>query len=1030
MNSVVATARIALVMVSFASVSCGVQSSDLSDARRGSPDAARAAVDAAIATIDGPSRPDAHLAQADAAAAIDASRDLADAQLVASDAHIAGIDAHVSGIDAHLDGIDAHGTVDALATVDATPPPVNTVLVKAPTGVTSVTSLLFEFDATRAATFQCQLDSAGPFACHSPLTLVVTAQGGHRLSITATADDGAVDSTPAVATWILDPSPPNITITDEPADASTDSLPSFGFTADEQATFVCQIDGVVNFAPCTSEWKDTVALGAGTYTFEIIATDTDGGTGSASYTWTQGAPVFAGGSGTPTDPYLIATADQLVTMNDPAYQSSSFQVIADIDLTGVPMAPIGFSNDSESFDFAGTFDGADHVISNWTYTSTTGCVGLFGGLAGLVNDVVLESPTVTGDDNVGGLVGCNDSGLIIRDQVIGGVITSNNWAGGLVGMQNSPNGAMGIANSLSSATVIGQYAGGLVANSNSPIFDSYSTGEVNGAQLAGSLVCESYSDIIRSYASGHVDASVTPGGLMTFEDSNPLEALDSFWDIDSTGQATSPDGVGLSAAQMTVAANFTNWDFVNVWNPPSGAPPTLRADSTVAPFSAPAGYSTPGGPFPFAITLAGYDFTGDNLTYSIVTPNTRGTLSSLNGGQLTYTPDGWNGYSDSFTYQVTDSHGISSQISTISISVPTACDPADPGFTHGGDGSSNHPYVLTDVEELQLVHTDVVCNYILGNDIDLTGVEFPPISGFHSPSFDGNGHEIQNWTYSTTDTTEQTVAFFTTISGTVKNLGIVNINVTATQTVAGLAGDNGGTITGVYTSGVINSTQGGGGGLLGSNDGTVRNCSSSVTVNGDTSGTGNQQAVGGLIGTLEFSTVVESSATGDVSGNWAVGGLVGWDLYGSVDRSFATGAVDGIENAGYVGGLVGMYMPDGNFIRDSYATGAVTSTSGSTGALIGEYINEPGVLTRVYATGAVSGPPSVSGGLIGSDLETDGSLVVTDAYWDVTTTHQNTTAQNNGTAETDAAMLLQSTYVGFDFTNTWLMPASGYPTLR
>jgi hypothetical protein len=42
----------------------------------------------------------------------------------------------------------------------------------------------------------------------------------------------------------------------------------------------------------------------------------------------------------------------------------------------------------------------------------------------------------------------------------------------------------------------------------------------------------------------------------------------SFWDIDTSGQATSAGGTGKTTAQMQTQSTFTDygWDFVEIWN--------------------------------------------------------------------------------------------------------------------------------------------------------------------------------------------------------------------------------------------------------------------------------------------------------------------------------------------------------------------------------------------------------------------------------------------------------------------------------
>lgn len=69
-----------------------------------------------------------------------------------------------------------------------------------------------------------------------------------------------------------------------------------------------------------------------------------------------------------------------------------------------------------------------------------------------------------------------------------------------------------------------------------------------------------------------------------------------------------------------------------------------------------------------ALTLIGFDYDGDALSFSIVTPPAHGTLSGT-APDVSYTPASGYGGSDSFTFEVMDSKGASSAVATVSIAV-------------------------------------------------------------------------------------------------------------------------------------------------------------------------------------------------------------------------------------------------------------------------------------------------------------------------------------------------------------------------
>ena len=743
---------------------------------------------------------------------------------------------------------------------------------------------------------------------------------------------------------------------------------------------------------------------------------------------------FAGGDGSPGNPFQIATLAQLIDVNDATFSTFSFKLMIDVDLTDVAMQPIGFQNDNQVFVFSGSFDGNHHTISNWTYTSGNGCVGLFATLGGQVSDLTLSSPTVSGTStaSVGALVGCNN-GVVIRDSVIAGQVTSDYYGGGLVGQQSVSGTITGIANSSSSAAVTSPFAGGLIGFSNGQIIDSYASGEVTPTTFGGASLIGygSQTDMLRTYASGLVNSSSgTLGALVAF-DNGGITAVDSFWDVDDTGQASSSYGAPLSAQQMTDASNFTDWNFVDVWNIVAEQAPTLQANGNVAPLT----MSTElymSEPVAFPFTIPAYDFNGDALSYAILSAPARGTLSSVVDGQISYTPDGWNGYQDSMTFQVTDSHGLTSPISTITFSVQGECNPAETGFTHGGDGSSDNPYVVTTVAELQLVHLYSLCSFVVGADIDLTGISFAPIGPNVSPfsaTFDGGNHKISNWSYTSVDPNEIIGFFGNTAGAVVENLQLLNVNVNGAFTTAGAIGVAEGSVTNVSVTGTVTSSSGYAGGLIGYSESTVTSCSAAVTVTG-ASPQDNGYGAGGLIAWHINGHVSKSHATGDVQGANA-GGLIGGDQDASVDESFATGDV--ISLSTYGGGLIGTFDGDGHHVNDSFATGSVNGqdvTGGFIGLLdFGGSPTDTIALSRDYSLGEVTSLTANIGGFIGLDKNPP-TNTITNCFWDTTTSHLATTSDTTSLGETDAAMKLQATYTNWDFTTVWTIASGGYPTLR
>jgi len=306
----------------------------------------------------------------------------------------------------------------------------------------------------------------------------------------------------------------------------------------------------------------------------------------------------------------------------------------------------------------------------------------------------------------------------------------------------------------------------------------------------------------------------------------------------------------------------------------------------------------------------------------------------------------------------------------------------------GGDGSAGSPYQIVDVYGLQGIGTMLSSNYVLANSIDASStanwnggagfVSIGTLQNEFSGSLNGLGNTINNLTVNPGSSTAY-IGLFGAVghNGTVQNLGIVDINLTATQWdgsgdyahVGALAGLNEGSISKSYATGIITSASQYGtapdtGGLVGTNSGSISQSYSSVNV-------------------------TESSPGGSLY----LGGLVGWNQGGGT-------------------------------VTQSYATGSVTNTqdqNSDVGGLIGF---NSGTVTQSYSIGAVSSPGNV-GGLIGGNIGT-----VTSSYWDTQTSGQPANADSIGTGLT-TARFQAGLPGGFDATAWGLSPGvnNGHPYL-
>jgi hypothetical protein len=185
----------------------------------------------------------------------------------------------------------------------------------------------------------------------------------------------------------------------------------------------------------------------------------------------------------------------------------------------------------------------DIGVVNATVTGW-GLVGLFAlvEVGGRIENISVVNATVTGDYYVGGLAGRNLYGTVSNSYATGRV-NGNSSVGGLVGQNDRGT----VSNSYATGTVVGSgwWVGGLLGTNGGTVSNSYSTGNVTGDDFVGGLVGLDLCDMLSSYA-GTVN--------------------NSFWDTETSGQATSAGGTGKTTAEMRSIATFSGagWNITAV----------------------------------------------------------------------------------------------------------------------------------------------------------------------------------------------------------------------------------------------------------------------------------------------------------------------------------------------------------------------------------------------------------------------------------------------------------------------------------
>ncbi len=319
---------------------------------------------------------------------------------------------------------------------------------------------------------------------------------------------------------------------------------------------------------------------------------------------------FAGGDGTEENPYEVATAEQLYSVRD--YSYCYFKQTADIDLGVAPYntdkgwLPIGGYVGEEDYPFCGTFDGQGYTISNLFIRRIAQNdegwedVGLFGSVDGaVIRNVKLVDADVTGDSYVGslvgyayesliencsstgqvqgtaywigGLVGCSDCSGSYEDSWITGsysscIVSGETDVGGLVG-ENAGQISSSYAQGRVTATGMGERegcAGGLIgSNCGGAVQNAYAVGPVEGNSQVGGLVGYNCGSIDCAYAVGRVTGTSECGGLVGEQEEE--STTNSYWDNETSGQASSAGGTGKTTADMKEVYTYADWDFGSTW---------------------------------------------------------------------------------------------------------------------------------------------------------------------------------------------------------------------------------------------------------------------------------------------------------------------------------------------------------------------------------------------------------------------------------------------------------------------------------
>jgi large repetitive protein len=163
-------------------------------------------------------------------------------------------------------------------------------LTSAPSPLSNSSAATFTFSADEPSSFECALDGRGFEQCSSPATYHGLGHGQH--AFTVRARDAVGNFSPAVShAWAIDTTAPETTLASGPKPVTTATSATFTFSASENGSFECRLDGAP-FALCGLP-KSYSGLAKGDHSFEVRAIDAVGNADAtpALHAWKIAAPV-------------------------------------------------------------------------------------------------------------------------------------------------------------------------------------------------------------------------------------------------------------------------------------------------------------------------------------------------------------------------------------------------------------------------------------------------------------------------------------------------------------------------------------------------------------------------------------------------------------------------------------------------------------------------------------------------------------------------------------------------------------------
>lgn len=549
---------------------------------------------------------------------------------------------------------------------------------------------------------------------------------------------------------------------------------------------------------------------------------------------------FAGGDGTQGNPFQIETAAQLAhfakTVNEgEAYLYKYIVLTADIDLANKEWTPIG----NHSNPFKGNFNGDNHTVTGMQISGELDRVGLFGectryNVYSAIKNITVKDSVINGKSGVGAIVGSAVEINIENCRSIANKIKGERRVGGICGYFCGYSHGGKVSQCYNSSKVTGRKSAGGIAGMGDRCSaeNCLNTGEITvtttGTQSACGGIFGTFNDtnttlpatITACVNLGKVSGGKSFGGIVGSTDSGSTGHVSNCYYNMDAITGGFDAGTALTAGQLCGA--LPEGLDSTIWKEGSVNISTAKATDTGSRFGTATGTY---------INLTKVAEIGETKTASVPVYN----YVTTNGND-------WDTYT-----------------------------------------------LITTAEEFAAIgrdrdETKWSANYVLGNDIDVSGVQLSSIGDPGTPytgKFSGDGHTISH-----VDMTKENDVYS---SGLFAQIGYTQNQLSESGKVMLLA-----------ANGVIASNTEAGGICESLSVGEIYGCSFTGTVKGYTAG--------GICGNVgQYTKISQCFFAGDVQGKDSAAGICGYSPFKVIDHCISIAAVTsdedcaGIVNSGDYG---------------------------------------------------------------------------------------------------------------------------------